>query len=94
MLVLEEHRNRKLPPQQAIASAEEYEHRAERSVNKFTAFLAEEDVSCLNTITSSRYCVRIWVSLYLRHHETFSTLRPTMNRWPCGPTGITGSTWH
>jgi hypothetical protein len=44
MLVLEEHRNRNLPPQLPIASEEEYELRAEQSVMKFTEFLAKEDI--------------------------------------------------
>jgi hypothetical protein len=44
MLVLEEHRNRNLPPQLAIASEEEYELRAEQSVMKFTEFLAKDDI--------------------------------------------------
>ncbi len=44
MLVLEEHRNRKLPPMVAIASPEEYRARAEQSVTRFTAFLRDEDI--------------------------------------------------
>jgi hypothetical protein len=44
MLVLEEHRNRKLPPMVAIASPEEYRARAEQSVTRFTAFLRDENI--------------------------------------------------
>jgi hypothetical protein len=44
MLVLEEHRNRNLPPQLPIASEEEYKVRAEQSVMKFTEFLAKDDI--------------------------------------------------
>ena len=44
MLVLEEHRNRELPPLQAIASAEEYRARADQSVIRFTTFLRDENI--------------------------------------------------
>jgi hypothetical protein len=44
MLVLEEHHNRNLPPLAPIASAEEYQQRAEQAVIKFTKFLADEDI--------------------------------------------------
>ena len=44
MLVLEEHRNRKLPPLRAIASPEEYEQRAEEAVIKFSEFLRNENI--------------------------------------------------
>jgi len=44
MLVLEEHRNRKLPPMVAIASAEEYQQRADQAVLKFSEFLRSEDI--------------------------------------------------
>ena len=44
MLVLEEHHNRNLPPQVAIATPEEYQQRAEQAVIKFTKFLKEEDI--------------------------------------------------
>jgi hypothetical protein len=44
MLVLEEHHNRNLPPLVPIASAEEYQQRAEQAVIKFTKFLADEDI--------------------------------------------------
>jgi len=44
MLVLEEHRNRKLPPLVAIASPEEYRLRAEQAVIKFSEFLRNENI--------------------------------------------------
>lgn len=44
MLILEEHHNRNLPPLAPIASAEEYQQRAEQAVIKFTKFLADEDI--------------------------------------------------
>jgi len=44
MLVLEEHRNRHLPPLVPIASDEEYRQHAERSVVKFINFLKNEDI--------------------------------------------------
>ena len=44
MLVLEEHRNRKLPPMVAIASPEEYQQRADEAVIRFTKFLREENI--------------------------------------------------
>ncbi len=44
MLVLEEHRNRKLPPMVAIASPEEYRARAEQSVTRFSTFLRDENI--------------------------------------------------
>ncbi|NOR19823.1 MAG: DUF885 family protein [Xanthomonadales bacterium] len=44
MLVLEEHHNRNLPPLVPIASAEEYQQRAEQAVVKFTQFLVKEDI--------------------------------------------------
>jgi hypothetical protein len=44
MLVLEEHRNRNLPPLVAIASPEEYQQRAGQAVKTFTRFLADENV--------------------------------------------------
>ncbi len=44
MLVLEEQHNRNLPPLLPIASAEEYQQRAEEAVIKFTKFLAAEDI--------------------------------------------------
>jgi hypothetical protein len=44
MLVLEEHHNRNLPPLVPIASAEEYQQRAEEAIVKFTKFLADEDI--------------------------------------------------
>jgi len=44
MLMLEEHRNRHLPPLVPIASEEEYRQHAERSVMKFTGFLKNKDI--------------------------------------------------
>jgi len=44
MLVLEEHRNRQLPPLVAIASAEEYQQRAEEAVIRFSTFLRDENI--------------------------------------------------
>ena len=44
MLMLEEHHTRHLPPLEPIASAEEYQQRAEQSVIKFTKFLKDEDI--------------------------------------------------
>ncbi|MDX2423441.1 MAG: hypothetical protein QNK43_12265, partial [Amphritea sp.] len=44
MLVLEEYRNRKLPPLVAIASPEEYRQRAGQAVVKFSEFLRNEDI--------------------------------------------------
>ncbi|MGA9572703.1 MAG: DUF885 family protein, partial [Lysobacterales bacterium] len=44
MLVLEEHRNRNLPPLVAISSPEEYRQRAEQAVTQFSAFLRSEDI--------------------------------------------------
>ena len=44
MLVLEEHRNRNLPPLKAIASPEEYRARAEQAVSRFSTFLTEQDI--------------------------------------------------
>lgn len=44
MLMLEEHRNRNLPPLLPIASEEEYDVRAELAVMQFTEFLAQEDI--------------------------------------------------
>ena len=44
MLVLEEYRNRKLPPLVAIASPEEYRERAGQAVVKFSEFLRSEDI--------------------------------------------------
>jgi len=44
MLVLEEHRNRKLPPLVAIASLDEYEQRTDQAVLKFSEFLRSEDI--------------------------------------------------
>ncbi len=43
-LRLEEHHNRKLPPIIPIASAEEYDRRAEVAVMKFTNFLRDEEI--------------------------------------------------
>lgn len=43
-LRLEEHRNRDLPELVAISSAEEYDRRANESVDKYLAFLEREDV--------------------------------------------------
>lgn len=43
-LRLEEHRNRKLPPLKAIASAEEYRRRADESVTQYMRFLEEQDI--------------------------------------------------
>jgi hypothetical protein len=43
-LKLEEHRNRALPPLVPIASAEEYEQRAEEAVVYFSGFLADQQV--------------------------------------------------
>ncbi|MCG8607315.1 hypothetical protein MJD09_20325, partial [bacterium] len=42
-LRLEEQRNRKLPPLQAISSPEEFDRRAQESVTKFMAFLKEKE---------------------------------------------------
>ncbi len=44
LLELEEHHNRKLPPVQEIASAEEYDRRLNRAVDEFIAFLEREDI--------------------------------------------------
>ena len=44
MLVLEEHRNRNLPSLVPIASAEEYQQRAEEALIRFTKFLADENI--------------------------------------------------
>ncbi len=44
MLMLEEHRNRDLPPLVPIATAEEYQQHAEQSVVKFARFLKEQDI--------------------------------------------------
>ena len=44
MLKLEEHHNRKLPPLVPIASAEEYEQRAEEAVVRFAKFLTDEQI--------------------------------------------------
>jgi hypothetical protein len=43
-LVLEEHRNRNLPPLVPISSPEEYQLRAEQAVIQFRDFLSEEDI--------------------------------------------------
>ena len=43
-LVLEEHRNRDLPPLEPIASSEEYDRRFNDSVTELMAFLEEEEV--------------------------------------------------
>ena len=43
-LVLEEHRNRNLPPLVPISSPEEYQQRAEQAVIQFTEFLRDEDI--------------------------------------------------
>jgi hypothetical protein len=43
-LKLEEHRNRELPPLVPVASAEEYDARAERSLQRFVSFLLDEEV--------------------------------------------------
>ena len=43
-LRLEEHHNRNLPPITPIASAQEYEQRAEEAVRKFTDFLKDEEI--------------------------------------------------
>ncbi|MEM7356903.1 MAG: DUF885 family protein, partial [Acidobacteriota bacterium] len=43
-LVLEEHRNRDLPPLVAIASPEEYDRRANDAVTKYLAFLKDNDI--------------------------------------------------
>ena len=43
-LRLEEHRNRNLPPLEAIADEEEYERRSNESVSKYLAFVEEQDV--------------------------------------------------
>ncbi len=44
MLLLEEHRNRELPPMVAIATPEEYRQRAELAVTRFSQFLRNEDI--------------------------------------------------
>jgi hypothetical protein len=44
MLMLEEHRNRDLPPLAPIATQEEYRQHAEQSVVKFARFLTEQDI--------------------------------------------------
>lgn len=44
MLLLEEHRNRELPPMVAIATPEEYEQKAELAVTRFSQFLRNEDI--------------------------------------------------
>jgi hypothetical protein len=43
-LKLEEHRNRKLPPLVAASTAEEYDALADRSADKFIAFLRDEEI--------------------------------------------------
>ena len=43
-LRLEEHRNRNLPPLKAISSPEEYDRRAHEAVDKYLAFLKDNDV--------------------------------------------------
>ncbi len=43
-LRLEEHRNRDLPPLQAISSPEEYQRRANEAVSKYLAFLKEKEI--------------------------------------------------
>jgi hypothetical protein len=43
-LRLEEHRNRNLPPLNAIATPEEYELRANEAVSKYIAFLKDQDI--------------------------------------------------
>ncbi len=44
MLRLEEHHNRALPPSVPIASAAEYDQRAEQSLQRFVAFLRDEEI--------------------------------------------------
>lgn len=44
MLRLEEHHNRELPPLVPIASAAEYAERAEQAIQRFTAFLRDEQI--------------------------------------------------
>jgi hypothetical protein len=44
MLLLEEHRNRELPPMVAIATPEEYRQKAELAVTRFSQFLRNEDI--------------------------------------------------
>jgi hypothetical protein len=44
MLMLEQHHNRNLPPLVPIASAAEYQQRAEQAVLKFKTFLVEQDI--------------------------------------------------
>jgi len=43
-LALEEHRNRNLPPLEAISSPEEYELRANGAVDKYLEFIADNDI--------------------------------------------------
>src|SRR5262249_6425235 len=43
-LALEEHKNRGLPPQDPISSAEEHTKRFNAAVSEYTAFLAQHDV--------------------------------------------------
>ena len=43
-LVLEEFRNRNLPPLVAISSPEEYQQRAEQAVSEFSSFLVKQDI--------------------------------------------------
>jgi len=46
-LRLEEHRNRKLPPQPLVASAEEYDRRFNHAVTEYMAFLREQKIVSL-----------------------------------------------
>lgn len=52
-LALEEHHNRDLPPLVAIASAEEYDRRANESIDRYVAFLADHQVLPIRDYTAS-----------------------------------------
>lgn len=58
-LRLEEHRNRKLPQLQPVASPEEYRQRCNDAITKYVAFLQREDVLPMQSYTDSALRARI-----------------------------------
>ena len=53
-LVLEEHRNRRLPPLEPVASAEDYDRRSNESVTEMMAFLENDEVVSVRRVYGRR----------------------------------------
>lgn len=72
-LKLEEHRNRKLPPAQEIASAEEYDRRLNDAVTEFVKFLNDNEILSIKNYMDAALRAQIGKFTPADHYRSFFT---------------------